>query len=868
MVALANAARASQADRIPGVIDVSQQVVLKGNVNGKAQPQFDQGTVPPDTQLNYITLLVKLSPGQQTELQNLLVQQQDPSSPNYHRWLSSAQYAERFGLSRNDIAKISNWLQGQGFKIVRVANGRNWIAFRGTAAQVQSAFHTSIHRYQVDGETHIANATDPSVPKALDGIVLGFHGLDNFLWKPMNVGRNVVVNPDFSTGGSNFLAPDDIATIYDIKPLYSANYDGTGQNLVIVGQTDISTTDITQFRSGFNLPAINLQQIVATSLGCTDPGITGDQVEADLDLEWSGAVARNAKIIFVKCDVNHGGVFTSAQYAIDNNLAPVISMSYGGCEPLNGQSTTLQIQTIIQQANSEGITFLASSGDSGAAGCDASGSQKATQGLAVNIPASIPEVTGVGGSEFNEGGNNSAYWGSNGANFGSALSYIPEMGWNDTPLGFGIAATGGGKSIFFSKPSWQVGPGVPIDGARDVPDVALTASADHDGYLLCSSGSCAGGVQHDTFIVGGTSASTPVFAGILTLLNQYLVKNGFQGTPGLANINFTLYQFVQSNPSAFHDITAGNNIVPCSGTGCPGSGQYGYSAGVGYDQVTGVGSVDAFNFVTGWHGVGKTAATTAVTVSPTSVIAGASTSVTLTATVAGSGGTPTGTVTLFNGSTKITSVTLSNGTGTYSYNTTSLPGGTDKITGTYSGDATFAGSNSPPAQLDVQDFKLAVTPAAVAITAPGQSGITTLTVTPLGGFSQTINFSCAGLPAESNCSFSVVSSTIVTLTITTTAASRLDRPLLRGQQWFYAMVLPGFFGFLVPTVRRKPSRRVIGLVLLLTVVAVTMLWMVGCGGGSGGGGTNAGTPTGTSNVTVTGTAGTLTHPVSLTLTIN
>jgi hypothetical protein len=124
------------------------------------------------------------------------------------------------------------------------------------------------------------------------------------------------------------------------------------------------------------------------------------------------------------------------------------------------------------------------------------------------------------------------------------------------------------------------------------------------------------------------------------------------------------------------------------------------------------------------------------------------------------------------------------------------------------------------------------------------------------------------LPAESNCSFSVVSSTIVTLTITTTAASRLDRPLLRGQQWFYAMVLPGFFGFLVPTVRRKPSRRVIGLVLLLTVVAVTMLWMVGCGGGSGGGGTNAGTPTGTSNVTVTGTAGTLTHPVSLTLTIN
>lgn len=863
LLALGTSAWATQADRIPAVIDTHQAVTLTGSVNGNVQPEFDRGAVPPNTKLNHITLFVKRTAAQDAALQALLLQQQDPSSPRYHWWLTPSQYGDRFGLSRNDISTVTNWLESQGFKVVDVANGRNWIAFSGSAGQVERVFQTSIHRYQIDGEMHIANSTNPSVPKALEGVVLGLRGLDDFLWKPSIVKRSSA-SPDFSNGGSNYLAPDDIATIYDVAKLYTTSIDGTGQNLVIVGQSEIATSDLTQFRTGFNLPALNFQAVVAS--GCSDPSAGGDdEIESDLDLEWSGAVARNAKIILVKCDKNDGGVFTSAQYAIDNNLAPVISMSYGGCEPENGSGTAFQLQTIMQQANAEGITFIASSGDSGAAGCDQGHAPPATKGLAVNLPASVPQVTGAGGSEFNEGGNSSLYWGSNGPNYGSALSYIPEEAWNDTPAGFGFQSSGGGASIFFSKPTWQVGPGVPQDGARDVPDIAITASADHDGYLLCTTGSCSHGVQNDGFIVGGTSASAPVFAGMITLLNQYLVKNGFQSKPGLANINFTLYQFVQRNAPAFHDITTGNNMQPCSGTGCPSSGKYGYNAGVGYDQVTGVGSIDAFNFVTGWHAVSAKPSTTTVALSAPSVIAGANSTVTLTVTVSGASGTPTGTATLFNGSTKLTTVTLNSGTGTYNYSTQSLKGGTYSLTATYSGDATYANSNSTPAKLGVQDFSLLVSPAAVTVSAPGQSGQAVVTIVPLGGFSQTVNFSCSGLPVGATCSFTTVSATDVSLSITTMAAMRMKDPLGRGHQWFYALLLPGLLGILIPA-KRGWNRRWLSFVLTLAFLGVT-LWLVACGGGGGGSGGGSGTPAGTSTVTVTGTSGTLTHPGTLTLTV-
>jgi subtilase family serine protease len=343
-------ASAAQPNRIVAPIDNNQPVVLKGSVHPRAQPQYDQGPVDPSMKLGRITFQVSPSPEQQVALDKLLAEQQDPPSPNYRNWLTPEQFADHFGMSRRDTASIANWLRSEGFTIVQIARARNWVAFSGTAAQVQSVLRTEIHRFVVDGEQHYANTTEVSLPKALVGVVTSVGGVNDFLWKSM-VARRMSMQGGtwssfYSSGNGNFLAPDDIATIYDIKPLYAAGIDGTNMNLVIVGQTDITLSDITQFRSGFGLPAIKLQQTLAT--GCIDPGTTGDLVEADLDLEWSGAVARNANIIFVQCDIAHGGVFASAQYAIDNNLAPVISMSYGGCEPLNGQTAATQIRAVIQ----------------------------------------------------------------------------------------------------------------------------------------------------------------------------------------------------------------------------------------------------------------------------------------------------------------------------------------------------------------------------------------------------------------------------------------------------------------------------------------------------------------------------------------
>ncbi len=389
-----------------------------------------------------------------------------------------------------------------------------------------------------------------------------------------------------SGNGTHTLVPDDIATIYDIAPLYSAGINGSGQSLAVMGQTNINVSDINAFRSTYGLPAINLVQVPAQR---TQPGISsGDLPEADLDLEWSGAVARNATIYYVYSD----DVFTSAFYAVTEKTAPVMTISYGTCEPSDLVDIP-SIQQLAQQANAEGITWFAAAGDEGAADCD-NGATVAQNGLAVDWPASIPEITGMGGSEFNEQGAN--YWSStNSATGASALGYIPEMVWNDTSIDGVLSAGGGGASVVFSKPIWQTGRGVPGDGARDVPDLSFAASADHDGYHVVTGG------QNSIF--GGTSVAAPMMAGITTLLNQYLVQNGAISQPGLANINPTLYRLAQA-PNAseiFHDIVTGNNIVPCApGTPNCSGGSLGYSAQASYDQASGLGSLDVNNFVHGW----------------------------------------------------------------------------------------------------------------------------------------------------------------------------------------------------------------------------------------------------------------------------
>jgi uncharacterized protein (TIGR03437 family) len=319
--------------------------------------------------------------------------------------------------------------------------------------------------------------------------------------------------------------------------------------------------------------------------GGADPGYTSSQIEGDLDLEWAGAIAPKATIYYVY----GASALTAIAAAVNLNVAPVITVSYGSCEI--GWRLSYW-RAIAQQANAQGITILNSSGDSGAAGCDPQGDMPfAAAGRMVDFPAVLPEITAVGGTQFVEG--TGAYWASaNSSNLGSALSYIPEAVWNESGSA-GLGSSGGGASLLYAKPVWQTGPGVPDDQARDVPDISLSA-AGHDGYIVISSGSMGA--------VGGTSASAPSMAGIMALLNQYQVSKGFQQKPGLGNINPQLYRLAQSAPSAFHDITAGDNIVNCA-QGSPDclTGSFGYQAGPGYDMATGLGSVDVNNLATLWN---------------------------------------------------------------------------------------------------------------------------------------------------------------------------------------------------------------------------------------------------------------------------
>ena len=549
--------------------------------------------------LDRVTLVFKPTQAQQDSLNTLLLEQQDPSSPNYHKWLTPEQYADQFGLSQNDFNRVADWLQTHGLTVVDRAPSRNWIAFNGTAAQVASALHTEIHQYVVNGKSHYANASEPSLPAALAGLVLGIRSLNDFRPKPRPmISRTARPNFTSSISGNHFLAPDDFATIYNLQTLYTNGTDGTGQSIAVVGQTDIILSDIATFRSVSNLSS-SVPQVILVP-GSSDPGVLNTDIgEADLDIEWAGAVARNARIIYVN---SNNGAFDSLQYAISQNLAPVISTSYGDCEPNFSSAEITSLTALLQQANAQGQTVVAATGDSGAADCDFSSDPNkpitsATHGLAVDVPASLPYVTGVGGSEYNEG--SGTYWNStNDSSNGSAISYIPEMVWNDSALDGGPAAGGGGVSTLFPKPSWQTGPGVPADGQRDVPDIAFSASADHDGYLTCSQGSCVNGYRaadSTLTVVGGTSVGAPTFAGLMALINQKM--NSRQG-----NVNPTLYSLAVSSPDAFHDITLGDNKVPCTaGTkDCPSGGTIGYSAAAGYDLASGLGSVNGFNLVNDW----------------------------------------------------------------------------------------------------------------------------------------------------------------------------------------------------------------------------------------------------------------------------
>ena len=774
------ATRNSIPNRITTAVSSSRMVVIPGSVHPRALQATDLGPLPGDTRLNGMSLRFTPSVAQQAALDQLLLDQQNPSSPRYHQWLTPQQYAAQFGLSSSDLAKVTAWLASQGFTVTGVAQGGTFVTFSGTVAQAQAAFATSIHNLSLNGETHFANVTEASVPSAFAAVVGAVTGLHNFRARPhLHTGT---VKPRFtsSLSGNHYLAPGDIYTIYDMNPLLASSaigaagtgsLTGAGITIAVTGQVDLynnSNSDVIAFRSAAGLSTTNLPTTMhepangdpgqanncssSTSSNCPSPNLD-DLDESSIDVEWSGAMAPSASILFVNAaNVLPGGIGEDAMtQAIDQDLAPIITTSYGDCEAGWGSSFLNSTNQLFKEANAQGQTILAAAGDDGATDCDAGPS--ATEGLAVDYPASSPNVTAMGGTQFNGDaaatGSGSTwgatqYWkGTSGSDVvSSALSYIPEAAWNDAGYGY-YGGGGGGASSFFAKPAWQVetapgmgitstNPSVPPDGARDVPDLALDASNVHDGLLYCVSGSCGSGFRiasgtyaGDLTAAGGTSFDSQIFSGMLALIEQKISP-----TKGLGNINPTLYALgnnvayynptgsnITGGTSVFHDITSGGNAMQCTAgsTDCPNGGFIGYSAGVGYDLATGWGSVDLNNLASDWNLVtplgpgslgsntstttlaasSSTSSATNVTVTPTAPV-----TVTLTANVTGSTTTPTGSVQFLANNVALGSpvaLTTANNvtTATYPFVASCSTLGQQSMTAVYSGDSNYQGSIGP-----------------------------------------------------------------------------------------------------------------------------------------------------------------------------
>ena len=705
-------------------IDDNDTVVVRGNVPPQAEAKDDRG--PSDRNLKYEKMILLLQPRSsgRDSIERLVVDLNDPSSPNYHHWLTPEQFGKRFGISDDDLSDVTGWLQLHGFTIDEIAPGRGWINFSGNVGQVESAFHTSIHDFDVDGRTYHANTRDPEIPRALADVVRGVVTLHNFPKKPMNHGFKPVT--EYTSGTSHYVSPADFATIYNVNPLYSAGINGSGKTIAIVGRTDIALADVQYFRSFFGLVA---NDPVFVHNG-TDPGNlgSGEEGEADLDVEWSGAVAPNATVKFVisKSTSTTDGVDLSAQYIVNNNVGDVMSTSFGQCESSMGTTENNFYNNLWSQAATQGITSFVSSGDSGAAGCNG-GSDSTGSGAAVSGLASTPFNVAVGGTQFNDTASPSTWWNStNASNQSSAKSYIPEMAWNESGNvsgGSGLWASSGGASSVYTKPSWQVCVGVPANNVRYVPDISLTA-AGHDGYLVIQG--------HTSTVsglgaVGGTSASSPSFAGLMALVVQ---KTGQRW--GNANTKFyTLAnaQYASGGTVMFHDVTSGNNSVP---------GVTGFSCGTGYDAVTGVGTVDANALVNNFTGTPTPNFTIAASPTSVTLVQGTSGPSTITTTVSGgfnsaislsSSGAPAGTTVSFSpasiaapgsgSSTMTITVGASTATGTYTITVTGT-GGSTTHSATVSLTVTPAGGGGGGSELIVDgDFEQAT---ASGNSAPGWTG--------------------------------------------------------------------------------------------------------------------------------------------------
>ncbi len=529
-------------------VDENRLQRLGGNTRSEANAQNDLGPVADDFAMDHMLLQLQRPAEQEQAIQQLIDQLHDPKSPNFHRWLSADQIGQMYGPAQEDIDTVTRWLEAHRFTVNLVYPNGMLIDFSGAAGQVRDALHTEIHRLAVNGQEHIANMSDPQIPAALAPVVAGVVSLHDFM---PHTKRKAHTDYTFTSRGSTYqaVAPADLATIYDLNPLFEAGTIGTGQTIVVIEDSDLySSADWTTFRTTFGLSQYTSGSLTTVhpaplsgASNCHDPGVNSDDGEAISDAEWASAAAPGAAIQLASCAdtrTTFGGLIALQNLMNASSTPPsIVSISYGECEAENGASSNAAFNSLFQQAVLEGVSVFVSAGDEGAASCDA-GASAATHGIGVSAFASTPYNVAVGGTDFGDtfAGTNGNYWSStNSSYYGSAISYIPEIPWNDSCAGTllagyfkysttygaggfcssatatqeglqevvagsggpsgcatGVASTSGvvsGTCAGYRKPSWQSATGNPNDGVRDIPDVSLFAADGIWGhyYVTCYS---------------------------------------------------------------------------------------------------------------------------------------------------------------------------------------------------------------------------------------------------------------------------------------------------------------------------------------------------------------------------------------------
>jgi len=647
------------------------RVPLHGHVPEWTKSSTDLGPLSPTDELRHLTIFLARSTARENAFQHLLIAQQTPYDPLYHDWYTPSELGREFGAADDQIQAVTTWLEKSGLRVQRVSNSKTFIEFSGTISQVSSALGVSFHRYQGPLGTRWSITSDPAIPAELSTAIRSISGLSQVDQYPAF--RQGLDGTSFSNCPSGtctyYIAPGDFATIYNLPNASSTGLNGAGRTIDIVAQWTIDPADVPAFAAitGVNVPQPTIYQFDPNSSSALTPytspptfSCTPDtnsvecddfawQGEATLDVERAGSVAPGATLhLLVSEGDSEGdpGTLLDTQYAADVDNPDVLTMSFYACESSSADRITLEneFDGLFQQLAAEGTSVFVSAGDTDAT-CAAPkfGIPMSTYQLSVNAYCAGSSVTCVGGTEFNDRGKYSAYWGPNQSGFGSALGYIPEGAWNDPvepitsesgcPTGdtcYFVEGTGGGVSQYLPAPPWQSE--VPLLVSllgRALPDVAFSSSC-HDGYFGCqeSAGtgdSCVRNSSGD-FHFGnfcGTSAATPSMAAIMAIVDQAV--GGRQG-----NANPELYQ-LGLNPAnqVFHDTTpASSGVTSCDigvASMCNNTppsefslsgGTPGFPLETGFDEVTGWGSINVQNLLADWKPAPSLAASpSALTVS-------------------------------------------------------------------------------------------------------------------------------------------------------------------------------------------------------------------------------------------------------------